>query len=43
MSAATCFACDWTADGDAADKAAEKHTKTAGHATNVHAKEWGTR
>lgn len=26
--------CDWTHDGDGADKAAEKHTKATGHGTH---------
>jgi hypothetical protein len=30
---AHCTKCDWTATGEKADKAAEKHTNTEGHAT----------
>jgi len=39
--AATCQQCDWTAEGDGADKAAEKHTKTEGHATSVETRRKG--
>lgn len=31
---AHCLTCDWTHDGPDADKQAEKHTKTTGHATS---------
>lgn len=31
--AAACRACDWSADGASADKAAERHTRNTGHPT----------
>lgn len=30
---ARCFSCEWTADGDNADREAEKHGKATGHST----------
>jgi len=35
VTTARCHACDWTAEGAAADKASEKHTKATGHPTAV--------
>lgn len=32
---ATCLTCNWTATGEKADRAAERHTKTEGHPTSV--------
>lgn len=32
---ATCQACEWTATGPGADRAAERHTRDAAHTTEV--------